>query len=61
MGDLDADTRVEPADEPGRFTAKLSADWNIWGPNGGYVASVWDRAGALAASGGQTMLCRPAG
>jgi acyl-CoA thioesterase II len=48
MGDLGADTRVEPGDEPGRYTAKLSADWNIWGPNGGYVASVALRAAGLA-------------
>lgn len=65
MGDLDA-TRVEPADEPGRFTAKLSADWNVWSPNGGYVASVgcgrpaWPPGGSAGQHRGD-MLCRPAG
>jgi len=48
MGDLDLDTRVEGGD--GRYTATLSKDWNIWGPNGGYLASVLLRAaGAHAA------------
>ena len=40
---------------PGRFTAHLSRDWEIWGPNGGYLASV-----ALRAAGAATSLPRPA-
>lgn len=48
MGDLDADTRVRQVDE-GRFSATLSPDWEIWGPNGGYLASVALRAGGVAA------------
>lgn len=39
MGALGADTAVRPVDE-GAFAAMLSPDWEIWGPNGGYVASV---------------------
>src|SRR4051812_39870340 len=42
MGDLDLDTRIEGSD--GRWTATLSGDWNIWGPNGGSLASVLLRA-----------------
>jgi acyl-CoA thioesterase-2 len=49
MGDLDCDTRVTPvAGADGRYTAELSDDWAIWGPNGGYVASVALRAAGLA-------------
>jgi acyl-CoA thioesterase II len=49
VGDLERDTRVTPvAGAEGRYTAKLSADWAIWGPNGGYVASVALRAAGLA-------------
>jgi acyl-CoA thioesterase-2 len=53
VGDLAVDTRVEPVDGGGdpdhpRFTAKLSPDWAIWGPNGGYIASVALRAAGLA-------------
>src|SRR5262249_45178219 len=39
----------------GRYTAPLSEDWAIWGPNGGYVASV-----ALRAAGAQSRFDRPA-
>jgi acyl-CoA thioesterase-2 len=38
-------------DEPGpprRYAGRLSADWAIWGPNGGYVASLALRAAGLA-------------
>ena len=48
MGDLERDTRVEPAGE-GRFTAVLSPDWDIWGPNGGYLAAVAMRAPGVVA------------
>jgi acyl-CoA thioesterase II len=53
MGDLDLDTAVIGAD--GRYTATLSADWEIWGPNGGYVAAV-----ALRAAGCESRFARPA-
>jgi acyl-CoA thioesterase II len=54
MGDLGADTSVEPAAD-GRWSARLSEDWDIWGPNGGYVASV-----CLRAAGAACGLARPA-
>jgi acyl-CoA thioesterase-2 len=54
MGDLDADTSVEPVAE-GQWAARLSEDWNIWGPNGGYVASI-----CLRAAGAACGLARPA-
>lgn len=54
MGDLAVDTAVEPAGE-GRFTRTLSRDWEIWGPNGGYVAAV-----CLRAAGAACGLARPA-
>jgi acyl-CoA thioesterase len=46
VGDLGTDTAVEVVD--GGFTATLSPDWEIWGPNGGYVAGVALRAAAAA-------------
>jgi acyl-CoA thioesterase-2 len=53
MGDLSADTQVSGGD--GRYRGRLSPDWAIWGPNGGYLASV-----ALRAVGEATTLKRPA-
>jgi hypothetical protein len=53
VGDLTADTAVDGAD--GAYSARLSNEWEIWGPNGGYVASVAMRAGAAA-----SRLARPA-
>jgi len=53
VGDFAADTAVEGAD--GRYTARLSKDWEIWGPNGGYVASI-----ALRAAGAHSRFDRPA-
>lgn len=47
MGDLRDDTAVEPLGG-GRFRATLSADWEIWGPMGGYVAAVALRAAGAA-------------
>lgn len=47
MGNLRDDTAVDG--ENGRYKAVLSEDWRIWGPNGGYVASV-----ALRAAGRHT-------
>ena len=54
MGDLGVDTAVSPVGD-GRWSATLSDDWNIWGPNGGYVASV-----CLRAAGAATGFPRPA-
>jgi acyl-CoA thioesterase-2 len=54
VGDLAVDTAVEGT-AAGRYRARLSRDWAIWGPNGGYVASV-----ALRAAGAATALRRPA-
>ena len=61
MGDLGIDMAISEVG-PGRFTATLSADWEIWGPNGGYLAAAAMRAadGQLTATGGSTLLCRPA-
>ncbi len=53
MGDLAVDTAIEGSD--GRYRAHLSRDWEIWGPNGGYLAVI-----ALRAAGAQTSLRRPA-
>lgn len=53
MGDFDRDTAVTGAG--GQYSAHLSRDWEIWGPNGGYVAAI-----ALRAAGRATPLRRPA-
>ena len=53
MGDLAEDTAVEQVGE-GQFTAKLSREWEIWGPMGGYVAAV-----AMRAAGAAGGLARP--
>ena len=53
MGDLGIDTAVKGGD--GRYTARMSPDWEIWGPNGGYVASI-----ALRAAGAHSRFDRPA-
>lgn len=55
MGALGEDTAVEAADGEGRFTHRLRGAWRLWGPNGGYIASV-----ALRAAGACTPLARPA-
>lgn len=54
MGDLEQDTAVKALGQ-GRFQAELSADWEIWGPMGGYVAAV-----ALRAAGASSDGARPA-
>ena len=54
MGDLANDTEVRPSGE-GSYEATLSADWEIWGPMGGYVAAC-----ALRAAGASTDMARPA-
>jgi acyl-CoA thioesterase II len=46
--DLGVDTAVSGHD--GRYTATLSAGWDIWGPQGGYVGAVALRAAAAAGS-----------
>jgi acyl-CoA thioesterase-2 len=53
VGALDVDTAVTPMATGG--TATLSRDWEIWGPNGGYLAAI-----ALRAASGATELTRPA-
>lgn len=53
MGDFAEDTAVFGGD--GRYKARLSADWEIWGPQGGYIATV-----ALRAAGQHSRFQRPA-
>jgi acyl-CoA thioesterase II len=53
VGALDVDTAITPG--AGGGTVTLSRDWEIWGPNGGYLAAI-----ALRAAGGATDLARPA-
>jgi acyl-CoA thioesterase-2 len=53
VGDFEVDTRVERDGE--QFVARLSRDWEVWGPNGGYVASI-----ALRAAGAASRFRRPA-
>ena len=53
MGDFELDTRIEGSD--GRYRARISKDWEIWGPNGGYVATI-----ALRAAGAEAQIKRPA-
>ena len=54
MGDLAIDTAVADLGD-GVFEANLSADWEIWGPMGGYVAAC-----ALRAAGASTTHPKPA-
>lgn len=53
VGALGIDTAVE-GDE-GRYVAEVSRDWEIWGPNGGYMAAL-----ALRAVGAHSGRVRPA-
>ena len=53
MGDLAVDSEVTGGDR--RYQARLSSDWEIWGPCGGYIAAV-----LLRATGAHTALSRPA-
>jgi len=52
VGDLEHDTRLEGAN--GRYSVALSTDWEIWGPNGGYLAVI-----ALRAAGAEAAVRRP--
>lgn len=53
MGNLQADIAV--AGGGGRYTAKVSPEWDFWTPNGGYLSAI-----ALAAAAAETDLPRPA-
>jgi acyl-CoA thioesterase II len=62
VGDLAEQTAVQPHDartgDTGgvrRFTAMVHPDWEIWGPEGGYVAAI-----ALRAAGASSPFKRPA-
>lgn len=46
MGDLAADTELTASGE-GAFTRLRHRDWEIWGPNGGYLATLALRAAGL--------------
>lgn len=49
MSELGSDTAVEFV-EDGRYRTRLSQDWEIWGPNGGYISAIAMRAGAAHAA-----------
>jgi acyl-CoA thioesterase II len=53
VGDFEADTRLVGG--AGHYRAVLSPDWEIWGPNGGYLAAI-----ALRAAGQEAHVPRPA-
>lgn len=53
IGNFERDTRPDGAD--GRYAVRLSSDWAVWGPNGGYVAAI-----ALRAMAAEGTLPRPA-
>jgi acyl-CoA thioesterase len=50
MGKLQDDTALQERD--GRLFITLSRDWEIWGPNGGYVAAIALRAAGRRAPAG---------
>lgn len=52
MGDLASQTAVRPCGD-GLYQAALSADWEIWGPMGGYVAACALRAAGAASEHGR--------
>jgi acyl-CoA thioesterase II len=53
MADLQEDTEIEGSG--GRYRARLSSEWEIWGPQGGYVSTV-----ALRAAGAESAFKKPA-
>jgi acyl-CoA thioesterase II len=53
VGDLATDTAVQG--EGGHYVGEVSRDWEIWGANGGYLASI-----ALRAAGAHCGRLRPA-
>jgi acyl-CoA thioesterase len=53
LGDFERDTR--PNGAAGRYTLTLSPAWDVWGPNGGYVAAI-----TLRAMAAESRLPRPA-
>lgn len=57
MGALATDTAVEGSstEGTGTYEAQVSRDWEIWGPNGGYLAAI-----ALRAAGRHVIRDRPA-
>lgn len=58
MADLERDTGVVltgQGDDASEFTAAISEEWAIWGPMGGYIASI-----ALRAAGQHCERARPA-
>ena len=59
MGDLATDTAVDPLGD-GRYRGALSQEWEIWGPMGGYVASVALRAAGAEATADGATARRPA-
>jgi acyl-CoA thioesterase-2 len=52
MANLADDTAIEGSG--GRYRARLSPDWEIWGPNGGYLGAI-----ALRAAGAEARILRP--
>jgi acyl-CoA thioesterase-2 len=52
MASLELETRVEGSD--GRYRGVVSPAWEVWGPNGGYVAAI-----ALRAAGAEACIRRP--
>jgi acyl-CoA thioesterase-2 len=60
MGDIALETAVTAlggpdADSVQHFSAMVHADWEIWGPEGGYIAAI-----ALRAAGAASPFARPA-
>jgi acyl-CoA thioesterase len=49
MADFAIDTAIEPLGDR-RYRAKVSSDWEIWGPMGGYVAAIAMRAAGAEAT-----------